>query len=280
MKHSFSAIVILGFALLWPHVTLAELHFSERQLQIRTDLDGPRALAQIDIKGIAPDEPWVAAPDATWLQIVPSQGRGPASLTLRVRSGALGPGHYKARIYARSAEVPLPLQSVQVDYLLGGTQGVSVVSGSGQQGIRGQQLDRPFVARLSDAEGKPLSNVELTFRTTVGRTEPMSQSLRSDANGLVSFRPVALDYGAVVVHAEADLPGAAARFDAVISGRISTFAGDGIRAYGGDGGPATQAHLNAPFGMAFVDDKFLIVDYFNHALRQIDMRSGVIEGLV
>lgn len=58
---------------------------------------------------------------------------------------------------------------------------------------------------------------------------------------------------------------------------ISTFAGTGAQGYAGDGGPAIAASLNNPFDLAFDSAKNLIfADTFNHRLRRIDARTGVI----
>ena len=68
------------------------------------------------------------------------------------------------------------------------------------------------------------------------------------------------------------------------TGNISTIAGTflGFNAndatpYAGDGGPATQAHLNVPFGVAvdFAGNVF-IADAGNHVLRKVDASTGTI----
>lgn len=62
-------------------------------------------------------------------------------------------------------------------------------------------------------------------------------------------------------------------------GVITTVAGDGKSAYSGDGGPATQASLNTPQGVAFDrDGALLIADTFNHVVRRVD-RDGKITTL-
>jgi sugar lactone lactonase YvrE len=60
------------------------------------------------------------------------------------------------------------------------------------------------------------------------------------------------------------------------SGIISTVAGSSINGYSGDGGPATSAKLNMPYGVA-VDaaGNLYIADYFNHRVRKVNT-SGVI----
>lgn len=60
-------------------------------------------------------------------------------------------------------------------------------------------------------------------------------------------------------------------------GVISTFAGNGKKAYAGDGGPATEASLNQPYELAW--DKagnLYFVEIGNHVVRKVDARSGVI----
>jgi sugar lactone lactonase YvrE len=59
-------------------------------------------------------------------------------------------------------------------------------------------------------------------------------------------------------------------------GTITTIAGNGLAAYSGDGGPATQASLNTPQGVAFDrEGALLIADTFNHVVRRVD-NSGKI----
>ena len=58
--------------------------------------------------------------------------------------------------------------------------------------------------------------------------------------------------------------------------KIETFAGVGQAGYAGDGGQATKARLDNPFGVARGPDGALYVcDAMNHAVRRID-RNGVI----
>ena len=58
---------------------------------------------------------------------------------------------------------------------------------------------------------------------------------------------------------------------------ISTVAGTGAQGYAGDGGPATQALLNNPFDLAFDPaGNLCFSDTYNHCIRRIDARTGVI----
>lgn len=61
---------------------------------------------------------------------------------------------------------------------------------------------------------------------------------------------------------------------------ITTFAGTGKKGYAGDGGPANQALLNSPHSIQFgADGSLYICDVSNHAIRRVDVRTGVIATL-
>jgi sugar lactone lactonase YvrE len=59
--------------------------------------------------------------------------------------------------------------------------------------------------------------------------------------------------------------------------KLTTIAGDGRRAYGGDGGPAVEAALNMPHELRF--DKagdIFIAERDNHVVRKVAMKTGII----
>ena len=60
------------------------------------------------------------------------------------------------------------------------------------------------------------------------------------------------------------------------TGTITTIAGTGERGFGGDGGPATQARLNYPYGVA-VDGagNLYIADLANHRIRKVDSTGTI-----
>lgn len=61
------------------------------------------------------------------------------------------------------------------------------------------------------------------------------------------------------------------------SGIVTTIAGTGEASFGGDGGPAVKATLTQPTGIAIASNGDVIVgDTFNHRIRRIDARTGVI----
>jgi len=61
------------------------------------------------------------------------------------------------------------------------------------------------------------------------------------------------------------------------TGIIATCAGSGAAGYSGDGGPATQAAFNEPYGIA-VDraGNIYVADRHNHCVRRIDGASGMV----
>jgi hypothetical protein len=61
------------------------------------------------------------------------------------------------------------------------------------------------------------------------------------------------------------------------TGMISTLAGNGMAAFGGDGGSATSAGLNFPQGLALdAGGNVLIADYDNHRIRRLAADTGII----
>ena len=60
-------------------------------------------------------------------------------------------------------------------------------------------------------------------------------------------------------------------------GGLATIAGDGSMAYGGDGGPAAKATFNGMHNVAITPSgDILIADSWNHCVRKIDAKSGLI----
>jgi DNA-binding beta-propeller fold protein YncE len=60
------------------------------------------------------------------------------------------------------------------------------------------------------------------------------------------------------------------------SGAISTVAGNGDKGYSGDGGPATAAALNEPYGIVLDRaGNIFIADRLNRRVRRVDAASGV-----
>ena len=65
------------------------------------------------------------------------------------------------------------------------------------------------------------------------------------------------------------------------NGLISTVAGNGTSGFSGDGGPATEAQLNTPHGVATDSaGNLYIADTYNRRIRKIDANDGTISTVV
>ena len=61
---------------------------------------------------------------------------------------------------------------------------------------------------------------------------------------------------------------------------ISDVAGTGTQGHAGDGGPAAAALLNNPFDVAFTADGDMVFsDTFNHCIRRVDAKTGIIRNV-
>ena len=60
-------------------------------------------------------------------------------------------------------------------------------------------------------------------------------------------------------------------------GTLRLVAGSGRPSYGGDGGPATAAHLRGPTALATDGARLYIADTGNHRVRVVDLATGVIQ---
>jgi DNA-binding beta-propeller fold protein YncE len=60
-------------------------------------------------------------------------------------------------------------------------------------------------------------------------------------------------------------------------GKITVIAGDGTKAFGGDGGPSTAAKVSGPHHLLVSPDQQLyIADTWNSRVRKIDLKTGII----
>ncbi len=113
---------------------------------------------------------------------------------------------------------------------------------------------------------------EFTVRPAVGRGEG---GYSGDGGAAVSARLFA-PRGVAVVNGElyvADTGNQVIRHVAA-DGRISTVAGSGLAAFGGDGGPALSGQFNQPVRIVLVGQVLLVADRENRRVRAIQLASG------
>lgn len=60
-------------------------------------------------------------------------------------------------------------------------------------------------------------------------------------------------------------------------GTLATVAGSGARGSEGDGGPATEASLGRPHGLALAGGRLFIADQLEHRVRVVDLAAGTID---
>ena len=108
------------------------------------------------------------------------------------------------------------------------------------------------------------------INTFAGGGSSTAENIAPTAAALTSLFAVAVDStGAVYVSENWS------RVRKISQGRINTVAGTMLAGFGGDNGPATQAQLNAPQGLAVdADGNLFISDTFNFRIREV--RNGTI----
>ena len=57
---------------------------------------------------------------------------------------------------------------------------------------------------------------------------------------------------------------------------LHRLAGTGVQGYSGDGGPASNARLNGPKGLAYATGALFLADTENHVVRRINLATGII----
>jgi sugar lactone lactonase YvrE len=62
-----------------------------------------------------------------------------------------------------------------------------------------------------------------------------------------------------------------------VTGNITTIAGNGTQGFSGDNGPATNAQLDSPQGLALdTADNLYIADTHNHVIRKLNLATGIL----
>lgn len=117
--------------------------------------------------------PWFAAMEASGAPAPASPG---TLQTMTIHTGVTGltAANFVVKAYGSMASGSSPA--------VGGPAALTMVSGNGQSGPAGQPLASPFVVRVTDATGAPVSGVSVTFAVTSGGgtltgVQPLTNSL-------------------------------------------------------------------------------------------------------
>ena len=167
---------------------------------------------------------------------------------------------------------------------------ITTIAGTGEQGFSGDggpatqaQLDHPRAVAvdgegnlyIADRNNNRIRKVDSTGTIT---TIAGGGGFGEDGGPATQVR-LNLPYG-VAVDGTGNLYIADTNSDRIrkvdSTGTITTIAGTGERGFSGDGGPATQASLNSPFGVA-VDGagNLYIADQYNNRIRRVDSTGTI-----
>jgi sugar lactone lactonase YvrE len=96
----------------------------------------------------------------------------------------------------------------------------------------------------------------------------------ASGSAIASPSGLALDPSGLLYFAE----GGSGRIRRIESdGTLSTVAGSGVRGSDGDGGPATEASINSPSGVAIGGGVLYFSDATEHRVRRVDLETGIID---
>ena len=150
-------------------------------------------------------------------------------------------------------------------------------------GTTGVALDRDRNLYIADPSNHRVRKVDAATRkiTTIagdGRDQFGEDGIPATASSVSSPRGIAVDSRGNV-YVATYYQHRIRKIDPV-TGIITTVAGNGTFAYGGDGGPATLATLYYPSALAVdASDNLYIADSLSNRVRKIDAKSGIITSI-
>ena len=165
-----------------------------------------------------------------------------------------------------------------------GSGTISTIAGAGLTGPSGMAVDTAgnlyFADRLSDRIRKIAAGTGVM--TTVAGTGARGFSGdggNATAASLAKPASVAVDAdGNLYI---ADTANYRIRKVTASTGAITTVAGTGARGFSGDGGPAVNATLDEPYGVALdLSGNLLIADSYNNRIRRLNPATGIITTIV
>ena len=143
----------------------------------------------------------------------------------------------------------------RIRYVSGATGVISTVAGTGKSGYNGDGI-AASTALLAGPHGVALGVAGVVYI--------------ADSNNN-RIRVVNQGAAPVIFYPNGKTP------VTILPGQIGTIAGTGVAGYSGDGGPATQAQVNLPWGLLIgLSTNLFIADYYGQRVRKINLLTGII----
>lgn len=162
----------------------------------------------------------------------------------------------------------LPTVTFRATALAGPPSRIRIVSGSDQQGVVGQVLPNPFVARITDASGNLIAGVPVEWEVVTGGGVLEQVDTQTNQNGLaLGIYRLGTVAGSNVVRMSANSGALSADFEA--TGVPDQPAA--IEAVAGDGQTGIPGATLAPFSV-------LVTDEFGNVLPQVTVEWTVVSG--
>ncbi|MGC3974250.1 MAG: hypothetical protein QM771_07695 [Nitrospira sp.] len=169
---------------------------------------------------------------------------------------------------------------------------ITTVAGMGPGGTTGAMMAPEPVALSPQEEEDPFAETSADSTKAYTQVTDLSGTVRYVTGGRLTIEQESGD-GGPARRARLNFPSAVAvdrwgnlyiadtmnhrvrKVDAK-TGIITHVAGTGQARYSGDGGPAAQAAINEPTGLAVTDDALYIADQSNNRIRRVDFATGII----
>jgi len=169
---------------------------------------------------------------------------------------------------------------------------IATVAGVGLGATAGAMMTPEPVAMAPQEEEDPFADTSADSTKAYTQVTDLSGTVRYVTGGRLTIEQESGD-GGPARRARLNFPSAVAvdragnlyiadtmnhrvrKFDAK-TGIITHMAGTGQARYSGDGGPAVQAAINEPTGLAVTDEALYIADQSNNRVRRVDFATGII----
>ncbi|ODT43932.1 MAG: hypothetical protein ABS70_06785 [Nitrospira sp. SCN 59-13] len=169
---------------------------------------------------------------------------------------------------------------------------ITTVAGVGPEGTRGAMIAPEPVAMSPQEEEDPFADTSADSTKAYTQVTDLSGTVRYVTGGRLTIEQESGD-GGPARRARLNFPSAVAvdrlgnlyiadtmnhrvRKVDLHTGIITHVAGTGQARYSGDGGPAVQAAINEPTGLAVTDEALYIADQSNNRVRRVDFATGTI----